>query len=43
MASGYAQGGDTKKIARLEDDAKEPTKRLAKEVELFDEGESSAP
>ena len=30
------------KIARLEDDAEEPTKWLAKDVELFVEGESSA-
>ena len=30
------------KIARLEDDAAEPAKRLVADVELFVEGESSA-
>jgi len=34
---------NTKKIARLEDEVEEPTKRLAKDVELFVEGESYAP
>ena len=43
MATGYAQGTNMEKIARLEDDAKEPTKRLAEDVELFGEGGSSAP
>ena len=43
MATGYAQGTDAEKIARLEDDVKEPAKRLAKDIELFDEGGSSAP
>ena len=38
VATGYAQGTNTEKIARLEDDAEEPTKRLAKGVELFSEG-----
>ena len=38
MATGYAQGTDAEKIARLEDDAEEPTKRLVKGVELFSEG-----
>ena len=39
----YAQGTDAEKIVRLEDDAKEPTKRLAEDVKLFGEGGSSAP
>ena len=34
---------NTKKIARLEDEAEEPTKRLAEDVKLFVKGESSAP
>ena len=34
----YAQGTDAKKIARLEDDAEEPSKRLAEDVEPFGEG-----
>ena len=42
VVTGYAQGTIAEKIARLEDDAKEPAKRLAKDVELFVEGESSA-
>ena len=41
MATGYAQGTDAEKIARLEDDAEEPTKSLAEDVELFGEGGSS--
>ena len=43
VATGYAQGMNVEKIARLEDDAEEPAKRLTKDVELFVEGESSAP
>ena len=43
VATGYAQGMDTEKIARLEDDAEEPVKRLAEDVELFGEGGSIAP
>ena len=43
MVSGYAQGMDTETIARLEDNAEEPVKRLAEDVELFDERGSSAP
>ena len=39
----YARGTDANKIARLEDEAEETTKRLAEDVELFDEGGSSAP
>ena len=39
----YMQGMDVEKIARLEDDAEEPMKRLAKDIELFGEGGSSAP
>ena len=38
MATGYAQGTDMEKIARLEDNAEEPVKRLTKDIELFDEG-----
>ena len=43
VATEYAQGTNVEKIARLEDDAEEPAKRLAEDVELFVEGESSAP
>ena len=43
MAIGYAQGTNAEKIARLEDEAEEPAKRLAEDVELFVEGESCAP
>ena len=39
VAIGYAQGTNAEKIARLEDEAKEPAKRLAEDVELFVEGE----
>ena len=43
VATRYAQGMNVEKIARLEDDAEEPAKRLTEDVELFVEGESSAP
>ena len=43
VMTGYVQGTDAKKIARLEDDVEEPVKRLAKDVDLFGEGGSSAP
>ena len=43
VVTGYVQGTNVEKIARLEEDAEEPTKRLAKDVELFVEGESYAP
>ena len=43
VATRYAQGTNVEKIVRLEDDAEEPAKRLAEDVELFGEGESSAP
>ena len=39
---GDPQGTNAKKIARLEDNAEEPAKRLAEDVKLFGEGESSA-
>ena len=42
VAIEYVQGTNAEEIARLEDDAEEPAKRLAKDVELFGEGESSA-
>ena len=42
MATGYAQGTNTDKITKLEDDTEVPTKRLAEDVELFGEWESSA-
>ena len=32
---------DMEKITRLEDDVEGPAKRLAKDIELFDEGESA--
>ena len=43
VATGYAQGTNIEKIARLEDKAEEPAKRLAEDVELFGEGDSNAP
>ena len=43
MATGYAQGTNTEKIARLEYDAEEPAKRLVEDVKLCSEGGSSAP
>ena len=41
MATEYVQGMNAEKIARLEDEVKEPAKRLSKDVDLFVEGESS--
>ena len=41
LVTGYAQGTDVMKIARLEDEAEEPAKRLAGDVDLFSEGGSS--
>jgi len=41
VATRYAQGTNADKITKLEDDVEEPAKRLAKDVELFGEGESS--
>ena len=38
MVTGYARGTDATKITRLEDEAEEPAKRLAGDVDLFDEG-----
>ena len=43
MVTSYAYGIDATKITRLEDEAEEPTKRLARDVDLFDEGGSGAP
>ena len=42
VATGYAQGTNVDKITNLEDDIEEPAKRLAEDVELFGEWESSA-
>ena len=42
MAIGYAQGMNADKITKLEDNAEEPAKRMAEDVELFGEWESSA-
>ena len=39
----YARGTDANKIARLEDEAEGPAKRLVEDVKLFGEGGSSAP
>jgi len=39
--TGYAQGTNEDKITKLEDDIEEPAKRLAEDVELFGEWESS--
>ena len=41
MVTGYARGIDAMKIARLEDEAEEPAKRLAGDIDLFGEGGSS--
>jgi len=41
VVTDYAQGIDVMKIARLEDEAEEPAKRLAGDVDLFSEGGSS--
>ena len=38
VATRYVQGTDAEKIAKLEDDAEELGKRLAKDVKLFGEG-----
>ena len=43
VATGYVQGMNAEKVARLEDEVEEPAKRLAEDVEPFVEGESSAP
>jgi hypothetical protein len=42
VATGYARGTDARKITKLEEEAKEPAKRLAEDVELFGNGEGSA-
>ena len=42
MVTGYAHGTDATKIARMEDEAKELAKRLAGDVNLFNEGGSDA-
>ena len=42
VVTGYAQGTNADKITKLEDDVEEPTKRLAEDVKLFGEWESSA-
>ena len=42
VVTGYAQGMNADKITKLEDDVEEPAKRLAEDVKLFGEGESSA-
>jgi len=43
VVTGYARGIDANKIARQEDKAKEPAKRLAEDVKLFGEGGNNAP
>jgi len=40
--TGYAQGTNEDKITKLEDDVEEMAKRLAEDVDLFGEWESSA-
>ena len=42
MVTGYARVTDATKIARLEDEAKEPAKGLARDVGLFGERRSGA-
>ena len=41
VVTGYARGTNVTKIARLEDEAKEPAKRLAGDINLFGEGGSN--
>ena len=43
VVTGYARGMDAAKIAKLEDKAKEPGKKLASDIDLFGEGGSGAP
>ena len=38
MVTGYARGTDAAKITKLEDEAKEPGKKLASDIDLFGEG-----
>ena len=42
VVTGYAQGTDTAKIAKLEDEADEPREKLASGIDLFDKGGSCA-
>jgi hypothetical protein len=42
VATGYAQDIDARKITKLEEEAEEPAKRLAEDVDLFGNGEGSA-
>ena len=43
VVTGYAWRTDAAKISKLEDEAKEPEKKLASDVDLFGEGGSGAP
>ena len=38
VVTGYARGTNAAKIAKLEDEAKEPGKKLASDVNLFSKG-----
>ena len=42
VVTGYARGMDAAKIAKLEDEAEEPGKKLASGIDLFDKGGSCA-
>ena len=39
--TGFAQGTDAQKTTRLKDEAEETTARLAKDVDLFSEGQGN--
>ena len=43
LVTGYARGMNTAKITKLEDEAKEPGKKLASDIDLFGEGGRGAP
>ena len=43
VVTGYARGTNAAKIAKLEDEAKEPGKKLACDIDLFGEGGNGPP
>ena len=43
VVTSYARGTDAAKIAKLENEAEEPGKKLASDIDLFGEGGSGAP
>ena len=42
IMTSFARGTDAQKTAKLEDEAKEATTRLAEDVDLFSEGQGNA-